>query len=161
MTILQLVPKDDPILKKKLEPFDWLNPQADPIEVAKDLTETMLSHNGLGLAANQVGLKFRVFVMKSSPIICAFNPIIVDRSEEQIYLDEGCLSYKNLFIKIKRPKAIRVRFAKPNGDVDTYKFEGMTARIFQHELDHLDGITFQTRATKYHLELARNKAKKA
>lgn len=161
MTVLNLVPKDDPILKTKLEPFDWVKPPTDPIQLAKDLTETMLFNNGLGLAANQVGLPHRVFVIKSDPIICAFNPIIVDQTEDETYLDEGCLSAPQLFLKIKRPKIIRVRFTMPNTEVVTEKYIGMTARVFLHEIDHLNGIFFTQRVSKLELEIAMRKTKKS
>ena len=85
------------------------------------------------------------------------NPRIIDVDGEPKLMREGCLSYPNLVISIKRASVIRLRYARPNGDVVTERYEGMTARIMQHEIDHLDGITFQKRATHYHLE----KAKKA
>jgi peptide deformylase len=69
-------------------------------------------------------------------------------------MDEGCLSFPNLFLKIKRPRTIKVRFTKPNGDTETMKFDGITARCFLHELDHLNGIVFTSKANRYHLERA-------
>ena len=69
-------------------------------------------------------------------------------------MDEGCLSFPNLYVKIKRPRTTKVRFTKPNGDTDTMKFDGMTARCFLHELDHLNGIVFTSKANPYHLEKA-------
>lgn len=160
--ILELIPHTDPLLKTAIESFDFSNASLDPIELAADLGDTMLAHNGLGLSANQVGLPYRVFVMnaKDLPIVC-FNPKIVDQSTETVLLEEGCLSYPNLFVKIKRPKKIKVRYAEPNGNIVTQVFDGMTARIFQHELDHLDGICHTTRANKYHLEQARKNSKKS
>lgn len=159
--ILDLVPSNDPILKEEMEKFDFTNPPVDPIELAADLGDTMLANNGLGLAANQVGLPYRVFVMRSTdlPIVC-FNPRIVDESTETVLLEEGCLSHPNLFVKIKRAKRIKVRYAEPNGNVVTQIFDGMTARVFQHELDHLDGICHLQRANRYHLEQAKKNAKK-
>ena len=159
--ILDLVPSTDPILKDEMEKFNFATPPVDPIELAADLGDTMDANNGLGLAANQVGLPYRVFVMRSTdlPIVC-FNPIIVDESTETILLEEGCLSHPNLFVKIKRAKRIKVRYAEPNGNVITQIFDGMTARVFQHELDHLDGICHLQRANRYHLEQAKKNAKK-
>lgn len=159
--IRELVTHNDPILKQNLPKFDFTNPPIDPVELAHDLAQTMLHYNGIGLAANQIGLPYRVFAIKADPILVCFNPIIVDESANtKIYLDEGCLSYPNLIIKVKRPAAIKVRYYQPNGEVVTEKFTGMTARIFMHELDHLMGINFTQRANKIHLEQARNKAKK-
>lgn len=159
--IYDLIDCNDPLLRQKLEPFDFTNPPVDPLDLVTDLAETMLAANGIGLSANQVGLPYRVFIMKGVELIPCFNPRIVDYSEETIVLEEGCLSYPNLFVKVKRPKRIKARYADPNGNITTQVFDGMTARIFQHELDHLDGIRYIDRANKIHLEQARKAAKKA
>jgi len=121
----------------------------------------MYDWNGLGLAANQVGVPYRVFAMRGSPenFVC-FNPRIVQPSAENIILEEGCLSFPGLLVKVKRPKHIRVRFTTPNGDTKTETFIGMTARVFQHELDHLDGRLYFNRANKYHKEIAMKKWKR-
>lgn len=158
--ILDLVPKDHSLLTTKLEPFDFTNPPTDPIQLAKDLTETMIAKNGIGIAANQCGLPYRVFAIRSNPVFVCFNPKIVDTSTEEIYLDEGCLTYPNYYVKIKRPKKIKVRFTMPNGMTETKVFEGITARIFLHEYDHLDGILFMSRATLYHRQQAEKKSRK-
>lgn len=157
--IHELVEKTNPILTQTMLPFSFSEPPTDPIQLAKDLAETMLAKNGIGLAANQIGLPYRVFVMKANPIICCYNPRIVDASEEMIYLDEGCLTFPNYYVKVQRPKRVRVRFTRPNGEVVTEVYDGMTSRIFQHELDHLNGVLFQSRATLYHKEQAERRAK--
>lgn len=159
MAIHTLVPPYSEILKKTIQSFDFLNPPTDPSQLAKDLAETMIANNGLGLSANQIGLPYRVFVITGSPIYACFNPRIVDRSSEEVLMEEGCLSYPNLFIKIKRPASIRVRFNMPNGEVKNEVFEGLTARVFQHELDHLDGIVHTQRASLFHLDQGKRKMK--
>lgn len=159
--IIDLIPKDHDLLRAKLEPFDFSNPPTDPIQLAKDLTETMLHHNGIGLAANQVGLPYRVFVIKANPILACFNPKIVSQSGEEIELEEGCLTFPNYYVKVRRPKQIRVRYTYPNGETVTQIYDGMTARIFQHELDHLNGILFMSRASLFHREQAERRVKKA
>jgi peptide deformylase len=158
--IYELVPKDDPILKTKLEKFDFSNPPTDPIQLSKDMAETMIHYNGLGLAANQLGFPYNVFVMRSNPIYACFNAKIIDQSDEEVLLDEGCLTFPNLFLKIKRPRIIKVRFALPNGEVQTHTWNDMTARIFQHELDHINGCLYTSKVSKLDLERARNKMKK-
>lgn len=158
--VRELVPKTDPILKEKIPKFDFSNPPIDPVELAHILTQTMLQKNGLGLSAPQIGLPYRAFVIRSNPIICCFNPFIVDRTSDMVYLDEGCLTFPNLFVKIKRPSAIKIRYTEPNGNVVTNKYTGMTSRAIQHECDHLEGILFTTRANSYHLEQSRKKLKK-
>jgi peptide deformylase len=148
------------VLHTATEKFDFQNPPMDPIELAKKLAEAVIEHNGLGLSANQLGLPYRAFVIKANPVVACFNPIIVDRGDEVVYLEEGCLSYPGLSIKVKRPKNIKVRFTQPNGEVVTRTYAGITARIFQHELDHLDGISHVDRATAFHREQAVKNVKK-
>ena len=158
--IHELVDKYDPILKTELEKFDFQNPPTDPIQLAHDLAETMIDKGGIGISANQIGLPYRAFAMMAEQIIVCFNPILLSVSEEEIYLEEGCLSYPNLFVKVKRPQSVRVRYTEPNGNVVTEKFNGMTARVFQHELDHLNGVVYTKRANKIHFEQAKKNAKK-
>lgn len=157
--ILDLVPPNSEILFQKLPRFDFANPPEDPVEIAKNLTETMIHHKALGLSANQVGLTHRVFVVTSNPVICCFNPIIVDESPQNNTMEEGCLSVPGMILKIKRPNAIRIRYTQPNGETLTKVFQGYTARIMCHEYDHLEGILFTKRASKVHLALARAKMK--
>lgn len=150
--IHNLVPITDPILKTYIDEFDFSNPPIDPFQLAVDLSETMIYNNGIGLAANQIGLPYRAFAMTGSPIHVCFNPRILDQTTEQVLLEEGCLSYPGLKVKIKRPKSIRVRFTKANGETVTEKFTGITARVFQHEFDHLNGEIFFNRANLFHKE---------
>lgn len=152
--LYQLVTPDHPLLSQQLEPFDFSNPPIDPIQFAKDLYETMLHNKGLGLAANQVGMPYRVFAIAAAQGIVAYNPKIVDQTTAEVFLEEGCLTFPSLFMKVKRPGAIKVRYTEPNGNVVTNKFTGMTARVFLHELDHLNGIKFTQRANKIHLDRA-------
>lgn len=159
--ILQLVSSDSAVLRQKAETFNFAKPQTDAIQLAKDLYETMVTYKGLGLAAPQVGLPYRVFALYAVPGIVCFNPRIVDQSEEVIEMEEGCLSFPNLILKIKRPRRIKVRYLEPNANVVTKVFDGMAARCFQHELDHLDGNLFMSRANKFHLERALRKKKVA
>lgn len=142
MAVLDLVSRHDPLIRTKLEDFDFANPPMNPVQLYNDLGETMIKHKGLGLAANQVGLPYRVFVMTGTPVIGCFNPRIVDKSSEMIELDEGCLTFPGVIAKIKRPRLIKVRYTEPNGNVVTKIYTDMTARIIQHEIDHLDGKVF-------------------
>ena len=159
---MNLVKSNDPILTTPCQPFDFETPPFDPIGFAQNLIKFMYENNGIGLAANQVGFPYRIFAMRGSPenFVC-FNPKIVQPSEMTVSLEEGCLTYPGLLIKVKRPQHIRVRFQTPNGETLTKQFTGMTARIFQHETDHLDGVLFFNRANRYHKELALKKWKLA
>jgi peptide deformylase len=144
--MLKLVPDDHPLLKTQLEEFDFADPPVDPITLANQLAELMIRSRGIGLSANQAGLPYRVFVMGTNPITACFNPRLVDIGEEKVLLAEGCPSYPGLAIKVKRPKNIKVRFTLPNGETTTQKFTGITARVFLHELDHMNGENFINRA---------------
>jgi peptide deformylase len=157
----ELVDCNDPILKQPMPLFDFDNPPVDPLDLVSNLAETMLEEGGIGISANQCGLQYRVFVMNADELIPCFNPRIVDTSTEQVYLEEGCLSFPGLYVKVKRPRRIKVRYTEPNGNVVTRTFDGMTARVFQHELDHLDGIAHINRASRIHLNQARKRLKLA
>lgn len=150
----------DPILTTPCQEFDFINPPIDPKTLADALMTAMYDHNGIGIAANQLNIPLRVFAIRGPEFnyVC-FNPKIVYHSEKTNTLYEGCLSFPGLFIKIKRPEEIRVRFQTPSGVVDTKTFGGMTARIFQHELDHLDGQLFFNKANKFHRDQALRKWK--
>jgi peptide deformylase len=152
---MELVTGSNPILTRRCVDFDFSNPPFDPIEFAKDLVKVMIDKNGIGLSGNQVGTSYRVFAMRAMPqnIVC-YNPKIVMFGEEKVVLEEGCLSFPDLLVKVKRSQHIRVRYTLPNGDTRTETYTGMTARIFQHEMDHLDGVLFYNRANKYHRDLA-------
>lgn len=150
-----LVESNHPILHTKIEPFDFSNPGIDPIVLANRLIVTMNNNNGIGLSANQCGLPYRVFVMRSEPTKVCFNPKILVASDEIVSLEEGCISYPFLFVKIKRPVWIRVRYADAFGEVHTERFIGMTARCFQHEYDHLEGINYLKRANPVLVERAK------
>jgi len=156
MAILKLVEHNNPILKTELPVFDFANPPTDPVQLSRDLAETMIASQGMGLAANQCGLPYRVFVLTGEQILACFNPKIVSYSETEVFLLEGCLSYPGLTVKIKRPEWIRARFTMPNGETVVRRFEGLTARCFQHELDHLNGVVHMDRVHLLHKEKAMN-----
>jgi peptide deformylase len=150
------VPERHPMIYQNIEDFDFMNPAVDPIEFAHVLARTLISHNALGVSANQFGFRVRAFAMLANPIIVCYNPIIVDKSDETIKMDEGCLSFRNMILeKIERPRVIKVRYTEPNGNVVTRQFQDMSARIFQHELDHLNGIPFTRYVSSLKLEAAR------
>jgi peptide deformylase len=160
--VMKLVSGDDAILREPCQEFDFNDPPFDPIEYAKEMVKFMYDNNGYGIAANQIGAPYRFFAMRGHPenFVC-FNPKIIDTSNETIVLEEGCLTFPNLVIKVKRPRNIRVRFTTPAGDVRTEKFTGMTARVFQHELDHLNGVLYFNRASRYHRDIAMRKWRNA
>lgn len=157
---MKLVDANDPILTTPCKKFDFSNPPFDPTSFAKKMVKFMYDCNGIGLAANQIGVPYQVFCMRGRPenFVC-YNPKLVQPSSMEIELEEGCLTYPGLLVKITRPQSIRVRFTTPNGETTTRQFTGLTARIFQHELDHLSGTIFYNRANRYHREQALRKWK--
>ena len=162
---MKLVKETDPILFKRSDPFDFNEPIMDPYELVEGLHKVRKEGKGIGLAAPQVGLATQVLVIgmgdfKTEGVEdydqCFFNPVITRFSEETELMIEGCLSYPDLVVKVKRPKDIEVTWDSEEGSECSQSFGGMTSRILQHEIDHLNGITFLKRADRYHL----NKAQK-
>lgn len=151
---LILVEETNKILHEPVPVFDFNNPPVDPIDFTHAMVKKMIDHKALGLAANQVGYPYRMFVMAGDPNYACFNPVIVGHGLEEERGLEGCLSYPELYIKVKRFKSIKVRFTMPNGETTTKTFSGLTARVFQHELDHLDGKVFYQSANQIHKEKA-------
>jgi peptide deformylase len=145
--IFALVGENDPILNSVAPEFDFENPPVDPNEFASRLVETCKFRGGFGLAANQCGYNHRVFVMGSgNEYVGLFNPKIINQSDEHSLVAEGCLSFPMLALKISRPKSIEVEYYDFRGEKHETKFEGLTAHVFQHELDHLNGICYTDRA---------------
>ena len=156
---MTLVLEKDPILKKNCEDFDFSLDDAEAL--AKQLSTDMVNHEGIGLAAPQIGLLKRVFVIgDKSGILPCFNPEIVSYSEDEDWLTEGCLSYPGLFIKIKRSISIDVRFQDMSSAWREMSMEGIVARCYQHELDHLNGVTFHLKAGQLALQMAKKRRKK-
>jgi len=160
---MDLLPEDHPVLHK--EPLTWIfdPPQADPKLMYEIMLENMVYHHGLGLSANQIGMPVKVFAMRideSDNAIVCFNPEIVKESEEMIKMTEGCLSFPSLYLNKKRPKEVSVKYQNADGDFITAHFEGLAARVFHHEMDHMMGKTFLDGVSKILLQSARRKQKK-
>lgn len=156
-----LVEEQDAILREICSPFDF-DGNNDPKEIVKQMFEIMFKENGLGLAAPQVGQTFRLFVMGpeiGEQFVC-FNPEILEESDEQELAEEGCLSFPGLYFKVKRPNKIKVRYQDRDGKTHEREFEGLWARCFLHELDHLNGIVFVDKIGKVALDLANRRRKK-
>ena len=141
-----LIPSEDSLLHKKIEKCSY---NLDRQEISDTLRENMFRHNGVGLSANQIGIGERVFVMmvdidEEETIIC-FNPRIIKESKDEVVMEEGCLSYPDKFLEIKRPSSIVVKYEDEEKVLHKVKMTGYTARIFQHEYDHMEGVDFTQR----------------
>ena len=159
---LDLLPEDHPVLHQ--EPLTWIfdPPQADPKLMYEIMLENMVYHHGLGLSANQIGMPVKVFAMRideSDNAIVCFNPEIQKESEEMIKMTEGCLSFPSLYLNKRRPKEVSVKYQNADGDFIYAHFEGLAARVFHHEMDHMEGKTFLDGVSKILLQSARRKQK--
>lgn len=155
---LNFVSEDSSILLSPCEEFDFDNSPFDPKEFAYALHEKMIKWDGLGLSANQVGQPYRIFAMRTGnePFVM-FNPKIVNMSNNFISMKEGCLSFPLLFLNVKRPDAVRIRYQKYDGTTETNQFIGMTARVALHEYDHMLGKVFTQIASKFETQRALRK----
>ena len=131
-----------------------------------DMVKLMIESKGWGLAANQIGITKRFFAIGSDtfdifkkPAII-WNPSIVRESEEKTLDEEGCLSFLGMFVKILRPKKVTVKWQNLKGETLMQHLDGMASKCFQHELDHLNGITFNTHVSKLKWDMAKKKLEK-
>lgn len=157
---MQLIKAPNDFLKTKMDAFDFESNDAP--KIAEEMIRDMIKFNGVGLAANQVGLNGRIFVMKpqSGKPYAVINPTIEKVSAKSKLDIEGCLSFPNLFLYVNRPDKIDVNFLDIEGKNVKMLLEDFEARIFLHEFDHLEGITFDTRVSKFKLQIAREKQRK-
>ena len=149
--------------------WDWktdaIEHHADLEKFEHEMIQFMHDEKGIGLAANQIGITKRFFAIghntfdtfQKSAII--WNPLIKTQSEEKVFDVEGCLSFPGIFIKVERPKQIEVQYETTQGETKTAKLDGMESKCFQHELDHLEGITFNKRVSKLRWDMAKKKSK--
>ena len=145
---------------------DSINGYDDIEQFENDMTKLMLENKGMGLAANQIGITKRFFAIgsetfdkfKKSAII--WNPRLITQSEEKVIDEEGCLSFKGMWIKVERPKVIEVEYETTKGTKETTRLDNMESKCFQHEYDHLEGITFNKRISKLRWDMAQKKLEK-
>ena len=136
-------------LTKKLDPWDWENPPMDPIQLKKDMLKLMFDSNGIGLSANQIGINGRFFTMvhnqanyQAEREQIMINPELIEDIGPEVEMWEGCLSFPGVNIQVKRSHKIRVRWTNELNQVKEETLAGYDSVCFQHELDHLNGITF-------------------
>lgn len=142
---------------------EYSGPLPNPLmdNLAERMKVTMSEYKGLGLSANQCGVSERMFVIGTDQfqIVC-INPKVVSVSDTTGKDNEGCLSFPGLFCKIDRPEWVEVEFLDTKGQLKQMRLEGVTARCFLHELDHLNGIKFTDRVKPVALQMARKKQQK-
>ena len=163
MALLTIINCLDPILRKKCRRVDNIDDSL--ITITEDMIETMYDASGLGLAANQIGLSSNLFVIdvgivqeKRDPVVI-INPVIT-ASEDEVMGEEGCLSIPDIFAEIKRAQHVEVKGYDLNGNEVRYEAEGILARAFQHEMDHLQGGLFWDNLSKVKRDMLKRKFKK-
>ena len=155
-----LVEEENSILYEKIPSFNF-DSGVDVKEVSDRLKETLKVHRAYGIAAPQCGLQYRIIVIGAEEeYMTMINPEIVSMSEECVVLEEGCLSFPFLGFNISRPKNIIVKFQDQTSKSHELTLSGLTARIVQHEMDHLDGITFHKKAKPLALKSGLKKREK-
>ena len=142
---------------------DGIDGYSDIERFESDMLMLMKIQNGIGLAANQIGITKRFFAIGSdsfdtfSKPVIIWNPSIIKQSKEKVVDIEGCLSFKGIWLQVERPKTCEVKYETTQGETKTARLDGMESKCFQHELDHLEGITFNKRVSKLRWDMARKK----
>ena len=153
--IYKLIENENAVLQV---PLSGVSEECSRHELEQDLIATMKNFNGLGLSANQVGIMEKIFVMYTNfddrEAEGIFNPKILTYGERMVFMEEGCLSYPGLWLKIKRPASIVLKYEDAEGKVIERPFTGLESRIAQHEYDHMEGLNFMNLVSKLRLQMA-------
>lgn len=150
MAILRVTKYGEDILRQKLKPVDFETIKPMLPKLLKDMEETCLAVRGVGLAANQIGLDYRLALIlipesdeENAPLkrYVIINPEIISKRGEKLE-EEGCLSLPGLWAEVKRATDVTIKYTDENGVEQTKRARGLLAKAFQHEVDHLDGKLF-------------------
>jgi peptide deformylase len=158
---MNLIKHPDQRLQQTVKDFDFNSLDAKKIE--HEMIQTMQTEMGIGLSANQVGLDAKIFVMQPHSVprktqpFAVINPVIQEASTDLVLMEEGCLSFPKLYLKILRPNTIVVKYIDSDQKECIIKLDRINARIFLHEFDHLYGINFIDRVSKLKLDMALKK----
>jgi peptide deformylase len=149
LALAQIRQYPDPVLRLQAREVD--NFDGDLQQLVERMTRLMMDARGVGLAANQVGVLRRVFILQAEEDEepqALVNPTIVERSDELELEDEGCLSLQGVVVPVERSVRIRLEALDAAGDPIELELEGLAARVAQHEVDHLDGVLIVDRTTE-------------
>ena len=161
---MNIVYHPNKFLDIKSSAFDLTNDKIDNYndieQFESDMIKLMVGNRGIGLAANQIGITKRFFAIGSDtfdkiqkPVIM-WNPELVHTSEEKVLDLEGCLSFVGVFVQVLRPKQVTVKWQNIKGETLESNLDNMESKCFQHELDHLNGVTFDQRVSKLKWDMA-------
>ncbi|MEQ9374018.1 MAG: peptide deformylase [Imperialibacter sp.] len=161
--IYPIVVYGDPVLRKRAADIEK---GSDVKQLVLDMFETMRSASGIGLAAPQIGMSIRLFVVDGSPLeepeLSGFRKVfinakIVERDGKPVVMEEGCLSIPGVRDDVQRPDSIKVNYFDEHWKEYTETYEGMKARIIQHEYDHIEGVLFTDHLTAFKKRIIKNK----
>ena len=162
--IYPIVVYGDPVLKKRGK--DIVQGEIDVKQLAEDMFETMEGASGVGLAAPQIGMGIRMFVVDGTPMEdkdledfrkVFINPDIIEETGEKWEFEEGCLSIPHIRENVLRNERLRIRYFDENWEEHEEEFDGMKARIIQHEYDHIEGILFTDKISPFRKRLLKSK----
>ena len=159
MTQYHLIKETNPTLILPSSPWDW-DQDGEIVELAHSMLKMMFENHGIGLAAPQIGINKRIFVMGNPTLsyVCV-NPEIISGTGT-VKDQEGCLSFPGLWLHVNRYESIKVKYYDVLGKEHERELTGLMARVFQHEHDHLDGVCFVSKVSKLSLSLAEKRRKK-
>jgi len=171
--ILPIIAYGHPVLKRKAEVINKDYPKLK--ELIENMFETMYNASGVGIAAPQIGLSIRLFIVDTSPFsednslsdndrnqLKSFkkifiNPVIIDEKGDEWSFEEGCLSIPNIREGVLRQKQITIQYHDENFNKHTDSFDGLLARVIQHEYDHIEGILFTDKLSSFKKQLLKKK----
>jgi peptide deformylase len=157
---LELLPEGHLDLLGNSTEWDFVT-DGNPEELVKEMFKFMIENGGVGLAAPQVGITKRIFIMGNfQKLVACINPKIVSLSENRVNDLEGCLSFPDLFMKVKRAETCVVQYQLVDGEVVERELTGLECRVFLHEYDHLIGVTFDQRVGDLTYKMAKVRRKK-
>ncbi len=165
--IYPIVAYGDPVLRKEAQ--DIKKGEFDVKQLAEDMYETMYNAHGVGLAAPQIGKALRIFVVDGQPIDedelegfkkVFINPTIIEEFGEDWAYEEGCLSIPNIREDVSRPEKLKIHYFDEDWNEYEEEYDGMKARIIQHEYDHIDGVLFTDHLTGFKKRLLKSKLEK-
>lgn len=158
--IMELIDSNDLVLRTKTQDYDE-SEISGLTDLINSMYETLHRNRGVGLAAPQVGVSRSLFVISIEGIDKTFiNPAVVSASDQMIMAEEGCLSLPGLRLRVNRPVALTATWLDEKGERQVSDLEGLWARAWLHEFDHLHGIMIDDRVSKLSLDMARKKLQK-
>ena len=156
--IYTLLEPEHPLLLTKLPEITADTEPENRKELLDNMVETMKHYGGIGLSANQVGIPIRMFVFGDNEhYIPCFNPKILEYGGPEMPIEEGCLTYPGLFVKIFRPDWIVAQWEDENRELHKENFTGLQSRVFQHEYDHMEGTNFTKKVSRLRLDRAKKR----